>query len=151
MLRMSRLTDYGTLILTRMAQADAGWHTATSLAAQTRVGLPTVAKILKILTNAGLVCSQRGAHGGYRLARAPERITAAEIIDALEGPVAITECAALVHSCELESICNVGSAWQRINGAIRRALDEISLAQLASWKRGMTPRIDLSSSMEQRA
>ena len=151
MLRMSRLTDYGTLILTRMAQADAGLHTAASLAAQTRVGLPTVAKILKILTNAGLVCSQRGAHGGYRLARAPERITAAEIIDALEGPVAITECAALVHSCELESICNVGSAWQRINGAIRRALDEITLAQLASWKRGMTPRIDLSSSMEQRA
>lgn len=149
MLRMSRLTDYGTLILTRMALAEEDLHTAASLAAQTRLGPPTVAKILKCLAHAGLVCSQRGAHGGYRLARPAERITAAEIIDALEGPVAITECSAEVNRCELESFCNVGSAWQRINGAIRRALDGITLAQLAYWKRGALPKIDLSSSMEQ--
>jgi FeS assembly SUF system regulator len=149
MLRMSRLTDYGMLILTRMAAAQDDLHTAASLAAQARLGPPTVAKILKCLAHAGLVCSQRGAHGGYRLARPADRITAAEIIEALEGPVAITECSAEVHRCELESFCNVGSAWQRINGAIRRALDEITLAQLASWKRGALPKIDLSSSMEQ--
>ena len=151
MLRMSRLTDYGTLILTRMAHAQDELHTAASLAEQTRLGLPTVAKILKSLAHAGLVCSQRGAHGGYRLARPPERITAGEIIDALEGPIAITECAAPVHQCELESICNVGGAWQRINTGIRRALDDITLAQLASWKRGTVPHIDLGMGMERHA
>jgi FeS assembly SUF system regulator len=151
MLRMSRLTDYGTVILTRMAHAQDGLHTAASLAGQTRLGPPTVAKILKALTHAGLVRSQRGAHGGYRLARPPERITAAEIIDALEGPIAITECSAPVHQCELESFCNVGSAWQRINTGIRRALDDITLAQLASWKRGTVPQIDLGLGMERHA
>jgi FeS assembly SUF system regulator len=151
MLRMSRLTDYGTVILARMAHAQAQLHTAASLAEQTRLGPPTVAKILKALARAGLVCSQRGAHGGYRLARPPERITAAEIIDALEGPIAITECAAPVHQCELESFCNVGSAWQRINAGILRALDDITLAQLASWKRGTVPQIDLGLSMERHA
>ena len=151
MLRMSRLTDYGTVILTRMAHGQGQLHTAASLAEQTRLVQPTAAKILKALARAGLVCSQRGAHGGYRLARAPERITAAEIIDALEGPIAITECAAPVHKCELESFCNVGSAWQRINTGIRRALDDITLAQLASWKRGTVPQIDLGLGAERHA
>jgi FeS assembly SUF system regulator len=151
MLRMSRLTDYGTVILTRMAHEAGALHTAASLAEQTRLGPPTVAKILKCLARAGLVRSQRGVHGGYRLARAAEQITAAEIIDALEGPVAITECSGQAHRCELESVCSVGSAWQRINVAIRRALAGITLAQLAAWKRGAVPHIDLLTSMEQRA
>ena len=147
MLRMSRLTDYGTVILARMAHAQTQ-HTAASLAEQTHLGPPTVAKILKALARAGLVSSHRGAHGGYRLARPPEEITAGEIIDALEGPIAITECSAPVHQCELESFCNVGSAWQRINTGIRRALDDITLAQLASWKRGTVPQIDLGLGTE---
>ena len=151
MLRMSRLTDYGTVILARMAHGQVQLHTAASLAEQTRLGPPTVAKILKALARAGLVSSQRGAHGGYRLARSPERITAAEIIDALEGPIAITECAAPGHLCELESFCNVGNAWQRINSGIRRALDDITLAQLASWKRGAVPQIDLGLGVERHA
>lgn len=151
MLRMSRLTDYGTLILTRMAQDGAALHTAASLAEQTRLGQPTVAKLLKVLGRAGLVTSQRGSHGGYRLARPADHITAADIIDALEGPVSITACSAPVHQCELEAWCNVSSAWQRINGAIRRALAEITLAELASWKRGMTPEIHLRANIEHHA
>jgi FeS assembly SUF system regulator len=151
MLRMSRLTDYGTLILSRMAEEGRELHTAASLAEATRLGTPTVAKLLKGLAHAGLVNSQRGAHGGYRLARPASQITAAEILDALEGPIAITECAAQLYQCELEAYCNVGSAWQRINAAIRRALNDITLAQLASSKRGTLPQIDLGSSMEQRA
>jgi FeS assembly SUF system regulator len=151
MLRMSRLTDYGTLILTRMAEEGRELHTAASLAEETHLGTATVAKLLKALARAGLVSSQRGAHGGYRLARSAAQITAAEIIDALEGPIAITECAAPQHHCELEAYCNVGSAWQRINAAIRRALHDITLAQLASAKRGVLPHIDLGSSMEHHA
>jgi len=143
MLRMSRLTDYGTVILTRMAREETALHTSASLAAETHLGPATVAKILKGLAHAGLVSSQRGAHGGYRLARPADQISAASIIDALEGPIAITECAANVHQCELEPYCGVGTAWQRINAAIRRALADITLAQLASWKRGTVPQFDL--------
>ena len=76
----------------------------------------------------------------------PNRSRRREIIDALEGPIAITECAGPVHQCELESICNVGTAWQRINLGIRRALSDITLAQLATWKRGTVPHIDLATS-----
>src|SRR4030095_8975118 len=122
MLRMSRLTDYGTVILTRMAHAQTRLHTAASLAEQTHLGPPTVAKILKGLGRAGLLSSQRGADGGHRLARTAELITAAEIIDALEGPIAITECSAPVHQCELESFCSVGRARQRITTGSRMSL-----------------------------
>jgi FeS assembly SUF system regulator len=106
-------------------------QTATAVAARTRLGLPTVSKLLKGLQRAGLVTPVRGAHGGYQLARPAARISAAAIIDAIEGPVAITECSGNHSTCDIENVCRTGGAWQRINGSIRRALDEISLAQLA--------------------
>ncbi len=145
---MSKLTDYGTVLLSRMAQSGQPRHSAAGLAADTHLAVPTVSKILKALARAGLVRSYRGAHGGYALARPAERISAAQIIDALEGPVAITECSQEVSHCELETFCGVGSAWQRINLAIRRALDDLTLAQLASWKRGTVPRVNLSRSLD---
>ena len=89
-----------------------------------------VSKVLKSLAHTGLVTSTRGTNGGYQLARHPHEISAADIIDALEGPVSITTCSASDRHCDLESNCSVGSAWQRINVAIRRALDEISLVEL---------------------
>ena len=104
---------------------------ATEVAERTRLGLPTVSKLLKSLHRAGLVNSARGIKGGYELARPASGISAAAIIDAIEGPVAITECSGNHSACEHELSCSTGSAWQRINGAIRRSLDEISLAQLA--------------------
>jgi len=73
----------------------------------------------------------RGAQGGYQLARVAASISAAEIIDAIEGPVAITECSGIHSACDLETVCSTGNAWQRVNAAIRRSLDEISLAQLS--------------------
>jgi FeS assembly SUF system regulator len=130
MLRMSKLTDYGTMVLAQLAASDPGWTTAGQLAEVTHLGQPTVSKLLKALVHAGLVVSSRGVQGGYALARPPATITAAEILDALEGPVAITECSASHGVCDLESYCRVGTAWQRINLSIRNALEGISLADL---------------------
>jgi FeS assembly SUF system regulator len=130
MLRMSKLTDYGTMVLAQLASRGGGLSTCSAVADATHLGQPTVSKLLKLLVHAGLVVSERGVQGGYALARAPERITAAEIIDALEGPVAITECSSLHGACDLESFCRVGLAWQRINRSIRTALQKVTLADL---------------------
>jgi FeS assembly SUF system regulator len=131
MFRISKLTDYGTVILACLAATPARRLTATEVAERTRLGLPTVSKLLKSFHRAGLLTSTRGARGGYQLARPAAAISAAAIIDAIEGPVAITECSGNHSACDLESSCSTGNAWQRINGAIRRSLDEISLAQLS--------------------
>lgn len=131
MLRISKLTDYGTVVLAQLAAGQSGIKSAADLATATGLGLPTVSKLLKSLAKAGLVISTRGSHGGYQLARAPGEISAASVIDALEGPVSITECSTNDSHCDIESVCNVGSAWQRINVAIRRALDDISLEELS--------------------
>jgi len=130
MLRISKLTDYATLILAHLADDAAGVHTAVALAERSHVGVATVSKVLKELQRAGLVASTRGAHGGYSLARPPSAISAADIIDAVEGPVGLTECASHPGQCGLESSCRVGHSWQRVNAAIRRALGEITLSQL---------------------
>ena len=130
MLRMSKLTDYGTMVLAQLAASDAGWTTANQLAEATHLGQPTVSKLLKALVHAGLVTSSRGVQGGYALARPASAISAAAILDALEGPVAITECSSSNGGCGLESYCRVASAWQRINSSIRKALEAISLEEL---------------------
>jgi FeS assembly SUF system regulator len=130
MLRISRLTDYGTMILVHLASQGTGMCSANDVAAGTHVALPTVQKILKLLARGGLIVSARGADGGYALARAPGSISAADILDVLEGPVAITECSQSDSQCELEAMCQVGGAWQKINKAIRLALDDITLADL---------------------
>lgn len=129
MLRISKLTDYGTVLLAHLAERP-GVVSSADVAAGTGVALPTVSKLLKALGRAGLVRSTRGANGGYELSRLPREITAAEIIDALEGPVSITECSSEDSHCEHEGVCSVGDAWQRINVAIRRALDDVSLNDL---------------------
>jgi FeS assembly SUF system regulator len=131
MLRMGKLTDYATVVLATLAQEPARHRAATELAERTRLTRPTVSKVLKGLQRAGLVISSRGAQGGYRLARAPEQITAAQILDVFEGPIAITECSSASSQCGIERLCRVGGAWQRINAAIRRALDDVTLQQLA--------------------
>jgi FeS assembly SUF system regulator len=131
MLRISKLTDYGTVVLACLASPPGRRHTATEVAERTRLGLPTVSKLLKSFHRAGLVTSVRGAHGGYWLARPAQQISAASIIDAIEGPVAITECSGNHSSCDIETVCSTGGSWQRINAAIRSSLDGISLAQLA--------------------
>ncbi len=131
MLRISRLTDYATVLLAALASDPARVQTATALAEQTHIAAPTVSKLLKQLQRAGLVVSTRGLHGGYHLARPAAQISAAAILDALEGPVALTDCAAGQGHCEIEESCRVGRVWQRLNLAIRRSLNDVSLAQLA--------------------
>lgn len=131
MLRISRLTDYATVLLAALALEPGRQRTAAALAETTQIGAPTVSKVLKQLQRAGLVTSTRGLHGGYQLARPAASISAAAILDALEGPVTLTDCAAGRGHCGIESTCHVGSTWQRLNLAIRRSLHDVSLAQLA--------------------
>ena len=131
MLRMGKLTDYATVVLASLAQDPLRHRAAAELADRTRISRPTVSKVLKGLQRAGLVISSRGAQGGYRLARRPESITAKQILDVFEGPIAITECSGASSRCGIERQCQVGSAWQRVNSAIRRALDDVTLQQLA--------------------
>ena len=130
MLRISRLTDYGTVVLAHIASSGEDLISAADVATATGIALPTVSKLLKSLARAGIVRSTRGARGGYQLARGAREISAADVIDALEGPVSITECSATDSHCEHEGVCNVGGAWQQINVAIRRALDDVSLVDL---------------------
>ena len=130
MLRISKLTDYGTVVLVQLASANGQVCSAADVAAETGIALPTVSKLLKSLARAALVTSTRGANGGYQLARAASDISAADVIDALDGPVSITECSSSDSHCDFEDFCSVGGAWQRINIAIRRALDDISLVDL---------------------
>jgi len=130
MLRISKMTDYATVILAHLASDEASRRTAVELAELTSIGVPTVSKLLKELQRAGLVASTRGAHGGYALARPAGSISAADIIDAVEGPVGLTECSSHPGQCGLESSCRVGHSWQRVNTAIRRALGDVTLSQL---------------------
>jgi FeS assembly SUF system regulator len=129
-LRISKLTDYGTVVLAHLAGDAAAVASAADVAQATGLAVPTVSKLLKALARANIVTSTRGANGGYQLARDPRDISAANVIDALEGPVSITECSSSDRRCDIEETCSVGGAWQRVNVAIRRALDEISLVDL---------------------
>ena len=157
MLRIGKMTDYATVILGRMATDDERLHAATALAEATHIAAPTVSKVLKQLQRAGLVRSVRGLHGGYQLARSASEITAVQILDAVDGPVILTDCSAGAGVCGIESHCHVSTAWQRLNLAIRRALGDVSLAQLAgldhSAPRPLLPRefhIDASALVARR-
>ena len=147
MLRMSRLTDYGTVVLACMARNPDTLYSAPDVASLVGLAPTTVSKLLKVMARAGLVSSVRCAQGGYVLARDPGSITAAQIIDALEGPVALTECSTDDGQCEFEKVCNVGGAWQKINVTIRRALEDITLEQLQSPGLRPLPRIALKGTL----
>jgi FeS assembly SUF system regulator len=131
MLRMSKLTDYGIVLLTHLAKDGApAMQTAQDLAQASRVPLPTVSKILKELCRGGLVVSHRGRHGGYSLSRPPESISVAQVVEALEGPLGLTECANTVGSCSLEETCVARSHWGPISRAIQRTLSRLPLSAL---------------------
>jgi len=131
MLRLSKLGDYGTVIMAHIACDAERCFSAAEVAAAIGVARPTVSKLLKILAREGLVVSHRGAKGGYSLARPPDQISIAQIIDAVEGRIAMTECSATAGLCARESGCAVRSAWRRINEAVRTALEGVRLAEFA--------------------
>jgi len=130
MLRLSKLTDYATVILSFMAKDKTQVRAAMELAAVTGVALPTVSKILKLLVNANVLISTRGAKGGYVLARMPEEISVATVISALEGPIALTECSISHQGCEQASGCDIRGNWSLINQIIHNALESVTLADL---------------------
>jgi FeS assembly SUF system regulator len=141
MLRLGKLTDYATLLLTEMAADAARQRSASDLAAATRLPPTTVSKLLKQLSRAGIVASTRGAQGGFLLARTPSAISVADIVAALEGPIGITECAAHDSTCAVESHCGTRANWQLINRAIKSALEAVTLAQMASTMADKPPRM----------
>jgi len=131
MLRLSKLTDYGTVIMTFMARTEGHVHSAHEIAKQVGIAAPTVSKVLKMLARDELVISTRGAKGGYVLARPATEITMAEIISAMEGgPLGLTECSSTPGACVQERSCSIRTNWQRINEVIVRALEEVSLAEM---------------------
>lgn len=132
MLKLGRLTDYATVLMAALAEEPSGLVSAHELAWRTHLPRPTVGKILKLLGKGGLVAAQRGINGGYRLARPPEAISFADIVAALEGPIALTECAHAASHCVLEAACGVRGNWRRIGDAVQGALAAVTLAQLAS-------------------
>jgi len=132
-IRLSRLSDYGIVLMAFLAEQPAeSQHSARGIAAATRLPPPVVSKILKALAREGLLLSQRGPHGGYALARRPESITVAEMITALEGPIGLTECTMHPGQCVQEASCHVRKPWQQINHIVRSALAGVTLAELAS-------------------
>jgi FeS assembly SUF system regulator len=132
MLRLSKLTDYAVVVLVRL-ESSGGVTTSPCLSQDTGIPEPTVAKVLKALAASGLVVSQRGARGGYRLARPLEAIPVASVIAAIDGPISITACVdGAVGGCEAQGICPVRGRWDPVNHAIRSALTRITLAEMRS-------------------
>lgn len=130
MLRLSKLTDYAVVVLVRLS-GGASVQTSPGIAATTGIPEPTVSKVLKALAGAGLVASQRGAHGGYRLSRPLATIPIAEVIGAIDGPIALTACVeGSVTNCEVLGLCPVRGRWDPVNTAIREALSAITLADM---------------------
>lgn len=140
MVRLSKLTDYGMVLMTCFARSQPrSLRTARDLAAESRLPLPTVSKLLRELLQSGLLISQRGIQGGYRLAKEPQEISLAEIITALEGSVALTECSTDVSGlCDLEACCAIKRNQQVISRAIREVLGKLMLSDLVQPLQLMT-------------
>ncbi len=132
MFRITKQTDYGIVLMSHMAAEPERLFTAPDLATDAQLPLPMVSKILKLLAKEGVLTSHRGVNGGYTLARGPQEIAVSEVIAALEGPIAMTECIDDgPGECMQELICPLRSNWQVINRAVRRALDGIKIADMA--------------------
>jgi FeS assembly SUF system regulator len=131
MLRLSKLADYATVVMVYLARRESVLCSAKEIAHYTHLTIPTVSKILKKLTKEGLLKSTRGPAGGYQLKRPAVDISVAQIIFALEERTGLTECSIGPSDCSIQSICNIKGNWRLINEAIERALDTVSLHDLA--------------------
>lgn len=132
MIKLSRMADYGVILMVQLARAPEQVTTATELTESTALPGPTVSKLLKQLSRAGLLDSQRGTNGGYTLSLPVNEISVADIVSALDGPIALTECMTADGAvCEIEALCPTRSNWRQINDALVGALDSVSLAEMA--------------------
>jgi FeS assembly SUF system regulator len=130
MIRMSKMADYGTVVMTSLAREPDRFQSAAEVAARIGLSAATVSKILKTLAGRDLVESLRGARGGFRLRRSPSRISVAQVIVAIDGPIGMTECSTTPGLCSQEGDCTIRANWQRINRVIRQALEEVTLEQM---------------------
>jgi FeS assembly SUF system regulator len=129
-MRLKRLTDYASLILSVLAESPTIWQSAPLLAKQVSLPGATVSKVLKLLTKAGLLRTTRGHQGGYQLAYAPKDISLSQIIRAIEGPILLTECSQGAANCPLESHCTLKKPWRQLNQVMSEILDKFSLSDL---------------------
>ncbi len=143
MIRLSKLSDYAVVVLSQLAREPGAQMSAYELAQITSVPEPTVAKVLKLLSRQNIVVSARGVNGGYALHRKPEEITVKELITALEGPIALTECVThSADSCVIETLCPMRGGWQKVNDAVHNALSSVMLSDLLIFPVGkMTKEI----------
>jgi len=130
MLRVNKLTDYGSVILSHMARNPNQRFSATSLAREVDLPTTTVKKLLKMLSKNALVTAHRGKNGGYCLARPAQQISLVDIVSAIEGPVALTECCVKAGICRIEEQCNIRDNWQNINRIIHNRLAQVTLAEM---------------------
>ena len=133
MIRLSRLADYSVVLMTHFANLPGRLDSSAEAATATGIPEPTAGKVLKALARSGLLGSQRGINGGYALARPALEITIADIVAAVDGPIAITECLETDDSgCSIETVgCPTRGNWERINQAVHAALDQVTLADMA--------------------
>jgi FeS assembly SUF system regulator len=133
MIRLTNLADYAVVVMVQAAQGTDNPVNAATIAEAAHLPQPTVAKVMGALARAGLLVSHRGIGGGYQLAMRADRITVADIVEALDGPIALTQCVTSVREdgCELESVCAMRGPWQVINSTVRDALASVSLEELA--------------------
>lgn len=131
MIKLSRLTDYAVVVLGKLATEQGKQMTAAELATGTGIPEPTVSKVLKLLAKPGLIRSTRGVNGGYTLDKASTEISVAEVIAALEGPIALTACVdGSEDSCNFHQVCSLKGRWQKVNDAIQSALSDLKLSDL---------------------
>ncbi len=132
MLRIGKLPDYGLLISTVLADAE-GLMTTDQITRQTSLPLATARKPLKLLVDTGLVTSHRGSKGGYELAQSSENVSIAEVIEAIDGPIALTECIQRRNNyCPLKNSCRMKGQWCALNGQIVDLLQSVSISELTS-------------------
>ncbi len=148
MLRVSKLTDYATVILTYIAHQPNELHAASDITDATGVALPTVSKVLKLLTKANILTSHRGSKGGYVLTSKPDETSVAEVITAIEGPIGMTECATSEGTCEQESSCEIKGNWNLINRAVYTALEAVTLADMVAPVRQQAVNVVMPKSKE---
>lgn len=144
MIRLSKMTDYASVVLTRLAVDAPTLQSAVCLANATRIPKPTVTKLLKLLTKAGLTHSVQGPRGGYQLARSARQIDLADIIGAIEGPSGVTECVTDHDLCDLTDHCHVMDHWHRVSVQINQLLRSVTLAELATPKLQRIPTLQVN-------
>jgi FeS assembly SUF system regulator len=145
MLRISKLTDYAILVMVELSDVRGEVLSAHALADLLNLELPTVSKVLKLLSRAELVQSFRGANGGYSMGREAAAISVAEIIAAIEGPIAMTECSVEVGLCSQEDSCGLRSNWQRISSAVAAAMEGVTLAEMSKPIRRLEPALSIAT------